>query len=337
MPLEQLAARRHLARQRLAHLRERADRSACSSGRAVSSVTRPPPLGAAAAGVLERAPVEALDELHARLADQRPEQAAARSARRSPRVSASTKQTSSPVSTLSARHIASPLPSTGPKLGHQLGLAVDLGAEPAAIARGAVGRVGVDDDDLVDDARLAQRDQRRDDGGDRRGLLAGGHADRDRLRARGSQTIGRKLGVVEAAQRHGARTMASGLSVAPDTQPWSALLDAGRADERLVREAFEGARAAVVRPLPETLHPALLGALRGAGIELALRPPGRGAGGRAGRGRRSSRPAPRRASRCASTCRRSTSCAATPRRARCTSTRRRRSPRTRRARSTRSA
>ena len=54
--------------------------------------------------------------------------------------------------------------------------------------------------------------------------------------------------------------------MAPDTQPWSALLDAGRADERLVREAFEGAREAVTTPLPDTLHPKLLDALRGAGI-----------------------------------------------------------------------
>jgi DEAD/DEAH box helicase domain-containing protein len=54
--------------------------------------------------------------------------------------------------------------------------------------------------------------------------------------------------------------------VAPDTQPWSALLELGRADERLVREAFEGARQAVTVELPETLHPAVLAALRGAGI-----------------------------------------------------------------------
>ena len=36
-------------------------------------------------------------------------------------------------------------------------------------------------------------------------------------------------------------------------EPWSALLDAGRADGRLVREAFEGARAAALRAdLPQT-------------------------------------------------------------------------------------
>ena len=55
--------------------------------------------------------------------------------------------------------------------------------------------------------------------------------------------------------------------MAPDTQPWSALLELGRADERLVREAFEGARQAVTVELPKALHPAVLAALRGAGIE----------------------------------------------------------------------
>ncbi len=59
--------------------------------------------------------------------------------------------------------------------------------------------------------------------------------------------------------------------MAPDTQPWSALLDAGRADERLVREAFEGARTAVTTPLPDTLHPALLAALQRAGIPSLYR------------------------------------------------------------------
>ena len=59
--------------------------------------------------------------------------------------------------------------------------------------------------------------------------------------------------------------------MAPDTQPWSALLDAGRADDRLVREAFEGARTAVLAPLPDTLHPRLLEALRSAGIERLYR------------------------------------------------------------------
>ncbi|MGH2841850.1 MAG: DEAD/DEAH box helicase, partial [Solirubrobacteraceae bacterium] len=57
------------------------------------------------------------------------------------------------------------------------------------------------------------------------------------------------------------------MSVAPEAHPWSALLDAGRADARLVREAFEGAREALCEPLPGALHPKVLDALRGAGID----------------------------------------------------------------------
>src|SRR3954453_16884061 len=56
------------------------------------------------------------------------------------------------------------------------------------------------------------------------------------------------------------------LSVTPEAHPWSALLDAGRADARLVREAFEGAREPQIAPLPEAVHPALLAAVRGAGV-----------------------------------------------------------------------
>ena len=50
-------------------------------------------------------------------------------------------------------------------------------------------------------------------------------------------------------------------------EPWSALLDEGRADERLVRQAFDGARAPTVAPLPDDLHPSLAAGLRAAGIE----------------------------------------------------------------------
>jgi DEAD/DEAH box helicase domain-containing protein len=53
-------------------------------------------------------------------------------------------------------------------------------------------------------------------------------------------------------------------------EPWDALLEAGRADERLVREATEGARRPVLRDLPP-LHPKLLEALDGLGIEELYR------------------------------------------------------------------
>jgi len=51
------------------------------------------------------------------------------------------------------------------------------------------------------------------------------------------------------------------------TEPWSALLDAGLADGRLVREAHEGpGRAKLVEP-PRELHPDVLAALQRLGVE----------------------------------------------------------------------
>jgi DEAD/DEAH box helicase domain-containing protein len=57
------------------------------------------------------------------------------------------------------------------------------------------------------------------------------------------------------------------VAVTRRTEPWSALLEAGRADERLVREAYEGARAARFGELPADLHPALAQGLHSAGVE----------------------------------------------------------------------
>jgi DEAD/DEAH box helicase domain-containing protein len=49
--------------------------------------------------------------------------------------------------------------------------------------------------------------------------------------------------------------------------PWSALLDDGRADGRLVREAREGPGSATLAGLPEELHPDVLAALGRVGVE----------------------------------------------------------------------
>jgi DEAD/DEAH box helicase domain-containing protein len=51
------------------------------------------------------------------------------------------------------------------------------------------------------------------------------------------------------------------------TEPWSALLDAGREDGRLVREANEGPARAKLVELPSELHPKVLAALARMGIE----------------------------------------------------------------------
>src|SRR3954463_14939908 len=50
-------------------------------------------------------------------------------------------------------------------------------------------------------------------------------------------------------------------------EPWSDLLQAGRADERLVREAYEGAREPRLEPIPAELHPAVREGLERAGID----------------------------------------------------------------------
>jgi DEAD/DEAH box helicase domain-containing protein len=51
-----------------------------------------------------------------------------------------------------------------------------------------------------------------------------------------------------------------------EIEPWAALLDEARGDQRLVGEAFEHARMARFTELPAQLHPALLASLRAAGI-----------------------------------------------------------------------
>jgi DEAD/DEAH box helicase domain-containing protein len=57
------------------------------------------------------------------------------------------------------------------------------------------------------------------------------------------------------------------MSITRPLEPWTPLLDAGRADERLVREAYEGAREPVLEPVPGDLHPAVREGLARAGIE----------------------------------------------------------------------
>ena len=56
------------------------------------------------------------------------------------------------------------------------------------------------------------------------------------------------------------------MAVTRRTEPWNDFLDAGRADERLVREAYEGARDPRFEPIPSDLHPAVREGLERAGI-----------------------------------------------------------------------
>src|SRR3954447_11651482 len=57
------------------------------------------------------------------------------------------------------------------------------------------------------------------------------------------------------------------MAVTRRIEPWSDLLQAGRADERLVREAYEGAREPRLQPIPADLHPAVRDGLERAGID----------------------------------------------------------------------
>jgi DEAD/DEAH box helicase domain-containing protein len=56
------------------------------------------------------------------------------------------------------------------------------------------------------------------------------------------------------------------VAVTPGTEPWADLLEAGRADERLVHDSRRRPQAAATEPLPADLHPAVREALEGAGV-----------------------------------------------------------------------
>ncbi len=61
------------------------------------------------------------------------------------------------------------------------------------------------------------------------------------------------------------------MATTPTEAPWTALLQAGRDDERLVREAFEGPRRADLRPVPSELHAAVRAALAARGLRELYR------------------------------------------------------------------
>src|SRR6187549_492514 len=57
------------------------------------------------------------------------------------------------------------------------------------------------------------------------------------------------------------------MAIVRDIEPWDALLDAGRADERLVRQESQHPRFPELVALPEELHPDVAGALRARGVD----------------------------------------------------------------------
>ena len=81
----------------------------------------------------------------------------------------------------------------------------------------------------------------------------------------------RGSGQTPATTHARARTRARSVGKERKLEPWSTLLDEGRADGRLVREAREGPRKPQLADLPGELHPEVLGALQRAGIERLYR------------------------------------------------------------------
>src|ERR1700712_3156930 len=57
------------------------------------------------------------------------------------------------------------------------------------------------------------------------------------------------------------------MAIVRDIEPWDALLDAGRADERLVRQERQNPRFPQLTELPSELHPDVAAALRARGVD----------------------------------------------------------------------
>ncbi len=58
------------------------------------------------------------------------------------------------------------------------------------------------------------------------------------------------------------------MAIVRDIEPWDALLDAGRADERLVRQAMQNAKPPRMQAIPDELHPDVRAALLSSGIDF---------------------------------------------------------------------
>src|SRR3954471_18826625 len=59
-----------------------------------------------------------------------------------------------------------------------------------------------------------------------------------------------------------------GMAIVREIEPWDELLDAGRADERLVRQAMQNAKEPRMQAIPDELHPDVRAALLATGIDF---------------------------------------------------------------------
>src|SRR5215212_2474316 len=269
--LEQVATAGHLARQRLlearqfrpVHVQQWARHQL---GDAAPALAHGDTLG------LERAPVEALDEVDARHADKRAELPAHEVLAELLAVGVDEGHQAG------ADHRQRPphgvaLAQRGSELGQQRRLLLHLGARPSGDLGGAVERAGIDDEDRIDHVLALQPHQALDDRADRLGALAGGHAHRHRVRAEVRNPRRRKVPMVVGPApvpllcRSHARLLWQGVPVGPVIEPWEDLLEAGRADERLVHETRRRAQSAATEPLPADLHPAVGAALVATGVD----------------------------------------------------------------------
>ncbi len=272
-PFEQVAACRNFAGERLAHAgelgKEERQRGPCHE-----MVDAPAAFAIKPLLLPQRPAIEGLHQRHLGLAHQRPQQTGREV----------------PGKTLGVRvHVADELAlERGKRAPHRVALAehgavggkqlILLPHERACAlgdARRPVRRCRVHDHDLVQHALLAQREQLGHDLRDGPGAFARGQADRHRLLALGRDPLGGVARMMEGAGSGPALGGGAGhrlyylrpVALDRKIEPWSALLDAGRKDGRLVREAHEGPGAARLVPPPPELHPDVLAALERMGIE----------------------------------------------------------------------
>jgi hypothetical protein len=199
-PHQQVAARGHLARQRLADVGQLGPEAAQQRARRqlghAAAVLREP--------VAERAAEERLDVLGTGDEQQRSGGARDEVLAEVPGIPVDVADDVAVADRQRAPHRV-PLAARGAERRHQRVLADDLDPGAARDVGGAVGGVGVDDDRLVDQVALAQRRERLGDRSDRPRAVACRHDDGQRRPPAGKPLRG-EFGVVEGRESPGHRT-----------------------------------------------------------------------------------------------------------------------------------